>query len=101
MNKYPLPQIEEMTKGKQEDWPGVMGFADVLFKLGIPIIPMRAVELARKVMSFIHERSKEMSEHLAGTRGGVFPYYDKSTYKNSGRQKAQECHHHNIALQAP
>ncbi|NJD02590.1 MAG: vitamin B12-dependent ribonucleotide reductase [Ruminiclostridium sp.] len=83
VNKYPLARIDEMTKGTRKIGLGVMGWADMLCKLGIPYNSLKAINLAEKVMHFIQEESRKASIELAEVKG-VFPYYDKSIYKELG-----------------
>ncbi|EOD00015.1 ribonucleotide reductase N-terminal alpha domain-containing protein [Caldisalinibacter kiritimatiensis] len=83
MNKYPLEKIAEMTKSTRKIGLGVMGFADMLFYLGISYNSQEAVDLANEVMGFIDARSREKSIELAQKRG-LFPAYDKSIYNEKG-----------------
>ncbi len=79
-NLYPIPEIEEMTRSTRKIGLGIMGFADVLCRMGIPYNSSGAVDLAEKIMSFIDERSKKMSMSLA-ERKGTFPAYEGSVWE--------------------
>jgi ribonucleoside-diphosphate reductase alpha chain len=83
VNKYPLPQIDEMTRGSRKIGLGVMGWADMLCKLNIPYNSQKAFTLAEKIMHFIQEESHKASIELAEQKG-VFPLYEKSVYKELG-----------------
>lgn len=78
-NKYPVPEIEKMHKGNRKIGLGVMGWADMLIKLGVRYNSQKAYELARGVMKFIRNHAREASSMLAKQRGS-FPNYKGSVY---------------------
>ncbi|MCL5408533.1 MAG: vitamin B12-dependent ribonucleotide reductase [Candidatus Omnitrophica bacterium] len=83
VNKFPIPQIEKMTKVTRKIGLGVMGWATLLFKLNIPYNSQDALQLAEKIMGFILKEAQNKSIFLAESRG-VFPAYKGSIYEKEG-----------------
>ena len=84
MNSYPLKRIDEVTKSNRKIGLGVMGFADMLFMLGVNYDSDDATGLAEKIMKFMLERSRAYSEKLAAERG-AFPNFKDSIYAGRAR----------------
>jgi ribonucleoside-diphosphate reductase alpha chain len=79
VNKYPISEIANMHRSNRKIGLGVMGWADMLIKLGIRYNSQKAYRLAREVMEFIREKARSASAELARQRG-PFPNFRGSVY---------------------
>ena len=79
MSKYPLPEIEKISKASRKIGLGVMGFADVLYHLGVPYNSEEGLSWAEKIMKFIRDEAIAKSIALAEQRG-TFPAWQDSIF---------------------
>lgn len=79
VNRYPLPEIERVSRQTRKIGLGVMGFADLLLRMKIPYDSPRGVELGGEIMQRIDRAAWAASRDLASERG-VFPAFGQSVY---------------------
>ncbi len=85
MSRFPLPEIDAMTKANRKIGLGVMGFADLLIELNIPYDSAEALTLAEHIMRFLWKVGQEASAELAVERG-VFPNFKGSRLESAGQR---------------
>ncbi len=90
INKFPLPEIEKMTRMTRKIGLGVMGWASALAKMMISYDSEEAIELGEKVMSFVLTEARKESMVLANERG-VFPAFKGSIYDNGSGLKLRNA----------
>jgi ribonucleoside-diphosphate reductase alpha chain len=96
INRYPAPQTQDICTRNRRIGLGVMGWADLLVRLGIPYDTEGALLLAEEVMGFIAEHAIEASVKLAEQRG-VFPNYPGSAYDLAGGPRVRNATTRTIA----
>ncbi|MDH5664632.1 MAG: adenosylcobalamin-dependent ribonucleoside-diphosphate reductase, partial [Candidatus Bathyarchaeota archaeon] len=79
-NVYTLSDIEKITKGNRKIGLGVMGFADMLIKMGIKYDTEEGLRTAKRLMKFINDEAKKMSVEL-GEEKGSFPNFKGSVWE--------------------
>lgn len=87
VNLYPLEKIDKMAKANRRIGLGIMGFADLLIRMGIAYNSEEARSLGTKIITFMKEEAVKASRTLAELRGN-FPNIDKSIYKGQKMRNA-------------
>ncbi len=87
INLYPLEHIAHMARSNRRIGLGLMGFADMLIKMGIAYNSEAGRSLGTKIIKFMKEEAVLASRVLAETRGN-FPNIEKSIYKGQKMRNA-------------
>lgn len=111
VNEYPIPEIEKASIESRRTGLGVMGVADLLFKLGIPYNSKRGYELQDKMAEALTYFSMCESVELAKERGpfqlcskseypeGKIPisgYYEKPNHRHDWKGLIEQIKEHGI-----
>ncbi|MBU0944042.1 MAG: adenosylcobalamin-dependent ribonucleoside-diphosphate reductase [Proteobacteria bacterium] len=86
-NRFPIPEIMEMTLKTRKIGMGIMGLHDMLVQLGLPYGSEEGRNLAAEVMRFVREKAEERSRELAEEKG-AFPAYDPTVNDYPARRNA-------------
>ncbi len=90
VNQYPLDIIGETTRATRKIGLGIMGFADVLYRLGIPYNSDEGVAQAETLMGFIQARAQKATQAL-GEQRGSFPLFEQSVFAGGPSRRNGTC----------
>lgn len=90
INKFPIPEIEKMARANRKIGLGLMGFADLLYALGIPYNSTDGIEMGENIMKALNDESHLASQKLAEERG-AFPNWKGSTWEQNGIRMRNAC----------
>jgi ribonucleoside-diphosphate reductase alpha chain len=77
--RYPVPRIEAMALGNRKIGLGIMGFADLLYLLGLAYDSEEGCAMGEKLMAYLQREAHQASEGLAAERGS-FPNWEGSIW---------------------
>jgi len=86
-NRFPIPEIEEMTLKTRKIGMGIMGMHDMLIQLGVPYASEEGRELCAKIMHFIRDAAEGKSQDLAAVKG-PFPAFEEKMNDFPARRNA-------------
>ncbi|WIG57839.1 MAG: Ribonucleotide reductase of class II (coenzyme B12-dependent) [Ktedonobacterales bacterium] len=81
INPFPLPEVHDKVHANRRIGLGVMGWAEMLFELGMRYDSDEAIALGERVMSRIRDWSTDESAKMA-VEHGAFPNWERSVYKS-------------------
>ncbi|MEX2033397.1 MAG: adenosylcobalamin-dependent ribonucleoside-diphosphate reductase [Candidatus Colwellbacteria bacterium] len=76
---FPVRQVTELAKKNRRIGLGIMGFADLLYQMGIRYNSEEGLKMGEKVMGTVQKAAHEMSQELAREKG-VFPNWKQSVF---------------------
>ncbi len=79
LSDFPVERVNNTFRGNRRLGLGVMGFADLLYLLGIPYNSEEGFKMGEHVMKIINETAHDESQKLAKEKG-VFPNFKLSIY---------------------
>ncbi|MCI5165750.1 MAG: adenosylcobalamin-dependent ribonucleoside-diphosphate reductase [Candidatus Electrothrix sp. GM3_4] len=86
-NRFPIPEIADMTQKTRKIGLGIMGMHDMLIQLGLPYGGKKGRKASVEVTRFIREQAEMASIDLAETKG-TFPAYDPKINGYPARRNA-------------
>jgi ribonucleoside-diphosphate reductase alpha chain len=81
INPFPLPEVREKVHANRRIGLGIMGWAELLFELGLRYDSDEAIALGERVMTRVRQWATDESRRLAEVRG-AFANWDRSIYKD-------------------
>jgi ribonucleoside-diphosphate reductase alpha chain len=92
---FPVEKVTDLAQKNRRIGLGIMGFADLLYQLGISYASDAGRKMGERLMKTIHEAAHNASRELAKEKG-VFPNIEESIYgKKYGKRRDP---HRNAAL---